>query len=118
MIGDVSCDIEGSIECTVRSTESDNPVYVYDPSTGETQDGVAGCGPVILAVDNLPCELPADASRQFSRSLAPFIPGLAKTDFKALLTDSGMPPELAAATVLYHGELTESYRYLEQCLDA
>ncbi len=117
VIGDISCDIEGSIECTVRSTESDNPVYMYDPSTGKTHDGVAGSGPVILAVDNLPCELPADASRQFSESLAPFIPGLAKTDFNAPLADSGLPPELAAATVLYHGELTEAYRYLEESLD-
>ncbi len=40
VIGDVSCDIEGSIECTVRSTEPDEPVFVYNPLTGETTDGV------------------------------------------------------------------------------
>ncbi|MFC1683807.1 hypothetical protein ACFL0G_06355, partial [Candidatus Zixiibacteriota bacterium] len=60
VIGDISCDIEGSIECTVRSTHSDNPIYVYQAATGETQDGCQGKGPVIMAVSNLPTELPAE----------------------------------------------------------
>ncbi len=79
VIGDISCDIGGSIECTVRSTEPDNPVYLYNPAAtseaDETTDGYAGYGPVIMAVDILPSELPRDASAHFGRALAPFIPG-------------------------------------------
>ena len=116
VIGDVTCDIDGAVQCTVRATESDNPVYVYDPKSGETVDGVEGNGPVVLAVDNLPCELPADASAYFSHSLRPFIPGLAQTDFGAPLEDCGLPPELRRATILYHGELTEPFRYIEEFL--
>lgn len=112
VIGDITCDIEGSVECTVRATEPDQPVYVYEPDTGETKDGVAGRGPVILAVDHLPCELPVDASIHFSRSLSPLITGLTGADFDAPLANSGLPPELAAATIVYQGELAEPYAYL------
>jgi alpha-aminoadipic semialdehyde synthase len=114
VIGDISCDIEGSVECMVRTMEPDNPVYVYEPDTGQTCDGVAGRGPVILAVDHLPCELPVDSSTYFSQSLRPFIPALARGDFSRPLLDSGLPPELIRATIVYHGVLTEPYRHLEQ----
>jgi alpha-aminoadipic semialdehyde synthase len=116
VVGDISCDIDGSVACTVRATTPDSPIYVFDPATGETRDGVEGPGPVVLAVDFLPCELPVDASEFFSRSLLPFIPALARTDFSADLADSGLPPELQRATIVYHGKLTESYQYLEKFL--
>jgi hypothetical protein len=115
-IGDITCDIDGSLACTTRADGPDNPVYVYDPFTGETHDGVAGHGPVILAVDFLPCELPVDASHHFSRALLPFLPDLAKADFSRPLAESGLPPVLQRATIVYQGELTEPYQYLEQFL--
>jgi len=113
VIGDITCDVDGALACTTRSTDPGNPIYVYDPATGETHDGVAGNGPVVLAVDFLPCELPVDASKHFSRSFAPFMPGLAKADFSGRLEESGLPPELQRATIVYKGQLTEPYRYLE-----
>src|SRR5215831_14422499 len=58
LIGDISCDIEGSVECTVRSTEPGDPVYTYMPSDGRAANGWEGIGPVIMAVDTLPSELP------------------------------------------------------------
>jgi alpha-aminoadipic semialdehyde synthase len=118
VIGDISCDIEGSVQCTQRVTESDDPVYVYEPKTGQTPSGVAGDGPVILAVDHLPCELPVDSSAYFSRSLRPLIPGLSKADFGAPFANCGLPPELVRATIVYQGSLTEPYRYLEEYLNA
>ena len=116
MIADITADVDGSVECMVRATEPDNPVFVYEPATGNTPDGVAGDGPVILAVDHLPCEVPVDASSYFSQALSPFIPALARADFRGSLADSGLPPELIAATIVYQGELTEPYRYIEQYL--
>jgi len=113
VIGDITCDIDGSIECTVKATEPDDPVYVYEPQTGEVRSGVAGDGPVVLAVDFLPCELPVDASGYFSDSLSPLIPALAQADFSGPLQQSGLPPELQRATIVYKGKLTEPYRYLE-----
>ncbi len=115
-IGDISCDIDGSLACTTRATDPARPVYVYDPLTGQTTDGFAGRGPVVLAVDFLPCELPVDASNYFSHTLGPFIPALARADFSAALADSGLPPELQRATIVYRGRLTDAYRHLEQHL--
>jgi alpha-aminoadipic semialdehyde synthase len=81
VIGDISCDVEGAIECTVRTTHSDNPIYVYEPATEQSPDGWEGHGPVILAVSNLPTELPRDASRDFGRILLPFVPGIVGADY-------------------------------------
>ena len=113
VIGDASCDIEGGIECTVKSTEPGDPVYVYDPDTGVTTMGVAGRGPVILAVDILPSELPREASEYFSDILGPFIPAIAQADFSAPFEKLDVPPEIRRAVILYHGELTPEYKYIE-----
>ncbi len=114
VIGDITCDIDGSLACTTRATTPDSPVYVYDPDSGATTDGVAGRGPVVLAVDFLPCELPADASRSFSQALRPLVPALDQADLGKPLEQSGLPPELQRATIVYRGELTPDYRYLER----
>ncbi len=117
VIGDITADVDGSIECNLKATEPDNPAFVYEPQSGQARDGVAGHGPVILAVDHLPCELPVDSSTYFSHSLSPLMPGLAHADYSAPLADSGLPPELIAATIVYQGKLTEPYRYLETFLN-
>ena len=116
VIGDVSCDIEGAIECTVRSTEPDESVFVYHPFTGETTDGYEGEGPVVMAVDILPSELPRDASVDFSGVLREFIPAIARADFSVPFEQLELPPEIKRAVIAYHGELTPDYRYLEQFL--
>ena len=89
---------------------------MYEPATGRAPSGVEGDGPVIQANNILPCELPVNASRYFSNLLRDFIPGLANADFGGSLPDSGLPPELQRATVLYRGQLTPDYRYLTRYL--
>jgi len=113
VIGDISADIEGAIECDTHTTEADNPVYVFDPATGATVDGVAGAGPVIMAVDILPTELPRDASVDFSRVLAEFIPAIARADYSVPVEELALPPELKRAVIVHRGELTPDYRHLE-----
>ena len=116
VIGDISCDLDGSVQCTQRTTEPSDPVYVYDPLTGQMHSGVAGRGPVVLAVDFLPCELPVDASTYFSRVLSPFVAAMGKADFSAPLERSGLPDEVARAAIVWQGKLTPAYRYLERHL--
>jgi len=113
VIGDISCDIEGAIECTVHSTEVDEPVFVYNPFTGETTDGYKGEGPVMMAVDILPSELPRDASVDFSSVLREFVPAIAKADFSVPFEQLALPPEIKRAVIVYQGELTPDYRYIE-----
>lgn len=114
VIADVSCDIEGSIELTLKETSIDAPVYVYDPRHDSIADGVAGEGPVVLAVGNLPCELPQEASAAFGAALMPFMPALAAADFRAPLEQIVLPPELRRALILHHGEFTPEYEYLKR----
>lgn len=116
VIGDISCDIEGGIEPTVKATQPDAPAFVWNPATDTASDGVAGQGPVIMAVDNLPCELPIESSTAFGEALLPFIPALAACDFGVEFDACALPPELKRATIVYHGELTPEYRYLQQYL--
>ena len=114
VIGDVSCDIEGSVELTVKETHIDEPVYVYEPDTGAIADGVEGRGPVVLAVGNLPCELSREASETFSAALAPFVPALAAADFSVPFERLSLPPELRRALILHHGDFTPDYEYMRQ----
>jgi saccharopine dehydrogenase (NAD+, L-lysine-forming) len=116
VIGDISCDIEGAIECTIRSTEADEPVFVYNPFTSEATDGYEGAGPVVMAVDILPSELPREASVDFSRVLREFIPAIASADFSVPFEQLELPPEIKRAVIVYQGELTPDYRYIEQFL--
>jgi alpha-aminoadipic semialdehyde synthase len=116
VIGDISCDIQGSIEFTAKITTPDNPFFVYEPATGATRDGVSGHGPVVMAVDNLPCEFPRESSRYFSSVLRDMVAGLAAADWTADFDQLDLPAHLKKAVVAHKGELTPAYRYLRQHL--
>jgi alpha-aminoadipic semialdehyde synthase len=116
VIGDISCDIDGSIECTVKAMESGNPVYVYNPLTGEVADGYGGVGPVLMTVDNLPCELPKESSEFFSRTLMPFVTQLLAADMTAPYEKLDLPPPLHRATILHQGKLTPNFTHLSKYL--
>jgi saccharopine dehydrogenase (NAD+, L-lysine forming) len=116
VIGDISCDIEGGIELTIQATSLDDPAFVWDPTTDTALEGVAGHGPTIMAVDNLPCELPVEASTVFGDALLPFLPALAEADFNLDFESCPLPPELKRATIVYRGKLTPEYTYLQKFL--
>ena len=97
VIGDITCDINGSIESTIRGTDSEAPVYIYDPARDEAVAGFSGPGPAVLAVYNLPAELPLESSTYFSGK--PF-------------AECGLPDVLRRAVILYRGQLTPDFAYL------
>lgn len=116
VIGDITCDIKGSIEFTKKCTDSGDPVFVYDPAADEISMGYKGNGIVVLAVDNLPCELPIDSSSVFSSSLLPFIPDIVKTDFSVKYRKLKLRPEIKRALILQEGELTPDFEYMKEYL--
>jgi saccharopine dehydrogenase (NAD+, L-lysine-forming) len=116
VVGDISVDVNGAIEFTEKTTSSDNPVFVYNPIRDDIIDGVKGNGIVVMAVDNLPCELPFESSKAFSKSLEPFVPGIVKADYSAPFDQLTLPPEIKNAVILHQGKLTPSYRYLSKYL--
>jgi alpha-aminoadipic semialdehyde synthase len=116
IIGDISCDVEGSIECTTHCTTPGEPVFVYNPLDEKTKNGVEGKGVVVLAVDNLPCELPRESSTYFSQALLPFIPEIVKADYSVDFDKCSLPAPIKKAVIVYHGKLTPNYTYLEKYL--
>jgi alpha-aminoadipic semialdehyde synthase len=116
VVADISCDVDGALACTVASSYPDRPLYVFNPESGRITDGVRGHGPVVMAVEILPAELPRESSAYFSRGLKRYLPALAKIDHQADFQHLNLPPELKRAVILWRGHLTPDYRYLEDHL--
>lgn len=114
VVCDITCDIHGAVEFTVKSTESDNPAYVYNPEDDSITDGYSGEGILDIAVDNLPTELPRNSSIEFSNSLHQFIPGIVNADLTKDFEETDFPPEIKRAVIVYKGNLTDNYKFLEE----
>ena len=115
-IGDITCDPEGAIQFS-RETWIDDPVFVYHPGKRSFGSALEAEGIAVMAVTNLPCEFSADASLAFSKDLNPYLEGIFKADYKAgSLENSLLPIEVKKAVILWKGELTPSYRYMQQYL--
>lgn len=108
IISDISCDIAEPIASTLRASTIADPFFGYDPRTGEEADFYAPHTIGVMSVDNLPCELPRDASR----------------DFGAVLIESVIPlligpdPDkiIERASICKNGELMPRYEYLRDYL--
>ncbi len=116
VVGDITCDVGGSIEFTVKATMPDQPVYVYDPLTDEIRDGVEGRGIVVMAVEILPSELPKESSIFFSNQLRPFVPAIVRADYHKPYEALALPPEIHRAVIVHNGQLTPPYKYLSAFL--
>ncbi len=116
VIGDVTCDPDGSVECTHKGTAIEDPVFVYDPDKREPSMGFKGQGILVMAVDILPSELPRDASGAFADALFPFIAPVANTDFSKQTKDLGLPGPVEKALILHRGRLTPDYDYINKYL--
>jgi len=81
VVADISCDIAGPIASTIRPSTIENPIYGYNPSTGAEDDFMKEGVVAVMAVDNLPCELPLDASQDFGNELLKYIlPAIFESD--------------------------------------
>ena len=110
VVADVSCDIDGPVACTLRPSTIADPVYGYDPSAETECAYDAPEGITVMAVDNLPCELPRDASHGFGKEMmAHVIPLLVGGDRDDMLTN-------ATETTL-EGGLSPKFAYLQDYID-
>lgn len=113
VIGDISCDIDGSIEITHKATQPDNAFYTYFAEADRSEDGVQALGTTIMAVDNLPCEFPRESSLEFSRVLRDFVPAVAAADFSRPAADLNLPYPIQKALLLHRGTFTPEYGYMK-----
>lgn len=110
VIADITCDIGGSIPSTKRPSTIDDPVYDYNPWEDKVALPFSDRKFVsVMAVDNLPCELPRDASKDFGKEIVQkILPGLLGKDKDAII---------ARATIAEHGRLTPPFQYLKQYVE-
>ena len=105
IIADVTCDVDGSIPSTIRNSSVEQPFYDYDPFTErEVAPFSSEKHVTVMAIDNLPCELPCDASEEFGKQLLKYV-------FPALGGDDS-DEMLRRATILKEGKLTKPFSYL------
>ncbi len=117
VIGDVTCDPDGSIEFTHKGTEIEDPVFVYDPIKRKPNMGFEGDGILVMAVDILPSELPRESSEAFGNALLEFVPAIVQADYTADFENLDLPPEIKRAMILHKGKLTPDYKYIQDYLD-
>jgi len=105
VIADVTCDINGSIPSTTRSSTIEEKFYGYDPMTETTTEAFRSGTVTVMAIDNLPCELPRDASEGFGKHLMERVmPDLSGGDRTGLIE---------RATICRNGKLTKRFEYLK-----
>lgn len=121
-VADISCDPQGSLEFLTKTTSIDSPLFVYDPKSRETHDPHSDKdymyrpGVLMLAVDNLPTELPKEATTYFGDKLLPHVEAIAKSRSDIPYADmkAELPADIYRAVVTANGELTPPFQYIAE----
>ena len=109
VVADISCDIDGPVATTIRASTIADPIYGYDPITESETDFKNENAIAVMAVDNLPCELPRDASNGFGEAFSKYvIPAFFNKDEDGILE---------RARMTQNGKLTSRYLYLQGYID-
>ena len=109
LVADISCDIDGPVASTIRPSTIANPFYGYDPITEQEVPFDAEGAITVMAVDNLPCELPKDASEGFGDMfLTHVLPAFFNDDKDGILQRS---------KITENGKLTQRFAYLQDYVD-
>ena len=109
VVADISCDIDGPVASTIRPSTIADPIYGYDPHSETETDFMSENAIAVMAVDNLPCELPRDASVGFGEAFSKYvIPSFFNNDKDGVLE---------RARMTQNGKLTERYAYLQDYVD-
>ena len=109
VVADISCDVNGPIACTLRSSTIEEPIYGYFPLENKEVDVFHPAAVVVMAVDNLPCEIPKDASEGFGEQfMEHVIPAFFNGDKDGILQ---------RAKITEKGKLTPRFAYLQDYVD-
>jgi len=109
VVADVSCDIDGPVATTIKPSTIADPLYGYDPQTESETSFTNPDAIAVMAVDNLPCELPRDASIGFGEA---FLKNVIPAFF-----DDDKDGVLERARMTKNGKLTKRYAYLQDFVD-
>jgi alanine dehydrogenase len=110
VVADISCDVGGPIACTIKASTIADPLFGYLPSKDKEVDIFHPAAIVVMSVDNLPCELPRDASEGFGEMfMEHVIPAFFNGDKDGILE---------RAKVTENGRLTERFQYLQDYVNS
>ena len=108
VVADISCDIDGPVATTIRASKITDPIYGYNKITESEDDFMKDGVIAVMAVDNLPCELPKDASNDFGENLIKHVIPILNSN-NSILED---------ATICKDGDLTKNFEYLRDFINS
>lgn len=113
MIGDITCDIKGSLKSTLRASTHNSPFYDYNPFTTDEEKPFSSSSNVsVMAVDTCPNALPRITSEYFGNELIKYI----LTDI--LKHNNDRTKVIDRATIIREGKLTSEFDYLTNYVDS
>lgn len=109
VVADISCDVDGPIACTIKASTIAEPLFGYHPGENKEVDVFHPAAIVVMSIDNLPCELPKDASEGFGEMfMKHVIPAFFNNDKDGILE---------RAKITENGKLTTRFEYLQNYVD-
>ena len=109
VVADISCDVNGPIACTLKASTIADPIYGYLPTNNSEVSFMHPGAIAVMSIDNLPCELPKDASEGFGEMfMEHVIPAFFNNDKEGILQ---------RAKITENGQLTERFTYLQDFID-
>ncbi|NXI88996.1 AASS protein, partial [Rhipidura dahli] len=113
-ICDISADTGGSIEFMTECTTIDNPFCMYDADQHITHDSVEGSGILMCSIDNLPAQLPIEATEYFGDMLFPYIEEMLLSEGSEPLEKQNYSAVVRDAVIASNGSLTPKYQYIQK----
>jgi alpha-aminoadipic semialdehyde synthase len=114
VIGDLTCDIRGTIEITRRVTTPSEPAFVYDPVSRKINNDLSHSGIAVMAIDNLPCEFPKESSMEFAEQIRDYVYQIAAHGVIDVTNHNALPNVIRNAVVTQNGRLTRRFKYLKK----
>ncbi|NXB10085.1 AASS protein, partial [Cnemophilus loriae] len=113
-ICDISADTGGSIEFMTECTTIDNPFCMYDADQHITHDSVEGSGILMCSIDNLPAQLPIEATEYFGDMLFPYVEEMLLSEGSEPFEKQNYSPVVRDAVIASNGSLTPKYQYIQK----
>ncbi|KAI1292843.1 Alpha-aminoadipic semialdehyde synthase, mitochondrial [Halotydeus destructor] len=114
-ICDISADPGGSIEFMSECTTIDTPFCLYDADYNKHSDNnFSGPGVLVCSIDNMPTQIPLEATDAFGNMLYPYINDILKSDATKPFDEEKFDPVVEGAVIASNGQLTPSFEYITE----
>ncbi|XP_071468915.1 alpha-aminoadipic semialdehyde synthase, mitochondrial isoform X2 [Marmota flaviventris] len=113
-ICDISADTGGSIDFMTECTTIEHPFCMYDADQHIIHDSVEGSGILMCSIDNLPAQLPIEATEYFGDMLYPYVEEMLLSDASQPLESQNFSPVVRDAVITSNGTLTDKYKYIQK----